>query len=165
MIETDRLRLEPLSRAHLEPWTRFMASAEAKALTHRPEPLDDVDQAARVLDAFAAGAEMYAACVRESRAVAGFTGFVPRTMEWGDELELGWLYLPEHWGRGYATEAALGLRPLKAGRVVSFIRTDNPASENVARKIGATRERVFEWHGYETGCWVSQLDAEPRSIP
>jgi RimJ/RimL family protein N-acetyltransferase len=76
-------------------------------------------------------------------------------MDWGDETELGWLYLPEHWGRGYATEAARALRPRREGRVVSFIRTDNQASENVARKIGATRERVFDWHGFETGCWVS----------
>jgi RimJ/RimL family protein N-acetyltransferase len=162
MIETERLRLEPLSRNHLEPWTRFMASAEAKAGTHRPEPLDDPERAADVLDAFATNAEMYAAVVRESGTVAGFTGYVPRTMDWGDELELGWLYLPEHWGFGYATEAARALRPLKHGRVVSFIRTDNPASENVARKIGATRERVFDWFGYETGCWVSHIGDDER---
>jgi RimJ/RimL family protein N-acetyltransferase len=91
----------------------------------------------------------------ETGEVAGFTGYVPRAMDWGDEIELGWLYLPEHWGRGFATEAAKALRPLRDGRIVSFIRTDNQASENAARKLGATRERIFEWHGFETGCWVS----------
>lgn len=154
MIETERLLLEPLSRAHLDPWVRFMADPDAKSGTHSPEPLDDPARAAQVLDAFAANGEMYAAVVRETGEVAGFTGFVPRTMDCGDEIELGWLYLPEFWGRGYATEAASALRPRREGRIVSFIRTDNPASENVARKLGATRERVFEWHRFETGCWV-----------
>ena len=98
---------------------------------------------------------MYTLIVRESGDTAGFVGFVPRTMEWGDELELGWMLLPDHRGRGYATEAAQALRATKDRRIISLIRTDNPASEAVARRIGATRERVFEYWGYETGVWVS----------
>ena len=75
-------------------------------------------------------------------------GFTP-------EVELGWMLLPEHRGVGYATEAALALRPLEGTRVISLIRTDNPASEAVARRLGATQERVLEYWGYETGVWVS----------
>jgi hypothetical protein len=53
-----------------------------EAGTHSPEPLHDRVRAAHVLDAFAARGEMYAARVRENRTVAGFTGFVPRSMDW-----------------------------------------------------------------------------------
>ena len=70
--------------------------------------------------------------------------------------ELGWHLAPEHRGRGYATEAALALRPLKGERVISLIRSDNAASQAVARRLGATRERVLDdYWGYETGVWVS----------
>lgn len=155
MIETDRLTLRPLSREDLDVWTRFMMDGDARAGLHTPEPASDAAQAEAALGRFVEVAEMYTLIVRESGAAAGFVGFVPRTMDWGDELELGWMLMPDERGKGYATEAASALRPLKPGRVISLIREDNAASQNVARRIGAERERVFEYWGYQTGVWVS----------
>ena len=155
MIETERLTLRPLSRDDLVPWTVFMMDGDARAGLHTPEP-STREEAEAALDRFVEVAEMYALIVRETGDTAGFVGFVPRTMEWGDELELGWMLMPAHRGRGYATEAALALRPLKGERVISLIRTDNAASQAVARRLGATRERVLDdYWGYETGVWVS----------
>lgn len=155
MIETARLRLEPLSRVHLDPWTRFMMDGDARAGLHTPDPATSEEQAAAGLDAFMKVATMYALVVRASIEVAGFAGFVPRQMEWGDEVELGWMLLPNYRGLGYATEAALALRPLEGDRVISLIRSDNPASQAVARRLGAKRERLIDYWGYETGVWVS----------
>ena len=163
MIETERLVLEPLSREHVEPWTRFMLDGDARAGLHTPEPSASAEEAAAGLDRFADVAEMYALRIRATGEVAGFSGFVPRTLDWGDELELGWMLLPGARGRGYATEAALVLRATRAGRVISLIREDNPASQAVARRLGATRERVFEYWGYETGVWVSHREPGLRS--
>jgi RimJ/RimL family protein N-acetyltransferase len=70
----------------------------------------------------------------------------------------------DHRRRGYASEAAIALRASKPGRIISLIREDNPASQAVARKIGAERERVFEYWGYETGVWVSHRGDDGRSI-
>ena len=61
-------------------------------------------------------------------------------------VELGWLVFREHWGRGYATEAALALRDwgmAKGGltRLISLIRYGNDRSVRVAEKIGETYER------------------------
>jgi RimJ/RimL family protein N-acetyltransferase len=164
VIETERLILEPLSREHLESWTRFMLDGDARAGLHTPEPSASAEEAAAGLDRFAEVAQMYALRVRESGEVAGFAGFVPRTLEWGDEVELGWMLLPAYRGHGYATEAALGLRPLEGERVVSLIREDNPASQAVARRLGAGRERVVDYWGYETGVWVSHRRPDERSI-
>jgi RimJ/RimL family protein N-acetyltransferase len=154
-IQTARLRLEALSRTHLEPWVRFMMDGDARAGLHTPDPAESEAHAAAGLDRFIDVARMYALVVRETDEVAGFVGFVPRTMEWGEELELGWMLLPEHRGLGYATEAAAALRPLEGERVISLIRSDNPASQAVARRLGAKRERVIEYWSYETGVWVS----------
>jgi RimJ/RimL family protein N-acetyltransferase len=156
MIETGRLLLQPLSRDDLEPWTRFMMDGDARAGLHTPEPATDPAQAEAGLDRFVDAAEMYTIVVRETGEVAGWAGFVPRAMDWGDEVELGWMLLPEHRRRGYAKEAAGALRATKpTQRIISLIRTDNPASESVARSLGAECERVFEYWSYETGVWVS----------
>jgi [ribosomal protein S5]-alanine N-acetyltransferase len=162
VIETERLILEPLSRDHLEPWTRFMLDGDARAGLHTPEPSASAAEAAAGLDRFADVAEMYALRVRASREIAGFVGFVPRTLDWGDELELGWMLLPAYRGYGYATEAALALRPLKGPRIISLIREDNRASQAVARRLGAERERVLDYWGYATGVWVSQREPPAR---
>ena len=154
MIETERLTLRPLSRDDVEPWTRFMTDGDARAGLHTPDPVG-ADDAAAALDRFVDGAEMYTLVVRESGETAGFVGFIPRTMDWGEELELGWMLLPAYRGRGYATEAARALQAGKDRRIISLIRSDNPASQSVARRIGAECERVFEYWGYETGVWVS----------
>lgn len=165
MIETERLILEPLSREHLEPWTRFMLDGDARAGLHTPEPAAGPEEAAAGLDRFTEVAEMYALRVRESGEVAGFSGFIPRTLDWGEEVELGWMLLPAHRGCGYATEAARAIRATRAGRVISLIREDNTASQAVARRIGAERERVFDYWGYETGVWVSHRGPDARSTP
>jgi RimJ/RimL family protein N-acetyltransferase len=62
------------------------------------------------------------------------------------EVELGWMVVREHWGHGYATEAALALRDWGIAergltRLISLIRHGNDRSVRVAEKIGETYER------------------------
>src|SRR5438105_401177 len=70
-----------------------------------------------------------------------------------DEMELGYGFVPEAWGRGIATELAresvrvafdvLGFRDL-----VCFTLPHNLASRRVMEKAGFTFEREGEWAGY-----------------
>jgi RimJ/RimL family protein N-acetyltransferase len=58
------------------------------------------------------------------------------------QLELGWALIREHWGRGYATEAAAAIRDCAHerrpnDRLVSLITPDNVRSERVAERLGA----------------------------
>jgi RimJ/RimL family protein N-acetyltransferase len=62
------------------------------------------------------------------------------------ETELGWKLGREHWGSGYATEAAAacrdwGLGELGLTRIISLIALENTASVRVAEKIGESFER------------------------
>jgi len=57
-------------------------------------------------------------------------------------IELGWMLAREHWGNGYATEAASALRDyafrdLKVERLISLIMHGNDASVKVAERLGA----------------------------
>jgi len=98
---------------------------------------------------------MYAARLRDHGDTVGFVGYAPRRLEWGDELELGWLLLPQFHGRGLATEAAVAVRRLVPGRVIALIRVENEASKNVARKVGMTLEREIEFAGFRTEVFAS----------
>lgn len=56
--------------------------------------------------------------------------------------ELGWALIQEHWGRGYATEAAAAIRDWAwecrhIDRLVSLIAPDNVRSQRVAERLGA----------------------------
>jgi RimJ/RimL family protein N-acetyltransferase len=56
--------------------------------------------------------------------------------------ELGWALLREHWGHGYATEAAQAARDWARGRgierLVSVIAPANVRSQRVAERLGCT---------------------------
>jgi len=58
-----------------------------------------------------------------------------------DDLEIGWRLLPEHWRRGYATEAAMAIvrwsfDHLAKARVLAFVEPRNSASLGVAKRVG-----------------------------
>ena len=93
---------------------------------------------------------------REDGLVLGRAGFVrwdPETWQiGGSETELGWLLAREHWGRGYASEAALALRDWALGdrglaRIISLIQHENVRSFRVAEKLGERYERDVEVRG------------------
>jgi RimJ/RimL family protein N-acetyltransferase len=71
------------------------------------------------------------------------------------ELELGWTLAREHWGRGYATEAAAAARAwADRGRVISLINPENVRSQRVAEKLGARPEERVETPGGPADVWV-----------
>lgn len=93
---------------------------------------------------------------RDDGLVVGRAGFLlwdPETWEVpGDETELGWLLAREHWGQGYATEAAIALRDWAFAergltRLISLVNPENLASIRVAERIGERHERDIEIHG------------------
>lgn len=94
---------------------------------------------------------------------AGFLQWDPETWEiGGSETEIGWLLGQEHWGRGYATEAALALRDWAfeergLSRLISLIQHGNLRSVRVAEKIGERYEGDVEVRGKPS--WLYSLEA------
>ncbi len=78
------------------------------------------------------------------------------------EAELGYLFLPEAWGSGYAAEACEATLGWFAGRlpgepVVLCTQTANERSMRLAAKLGFTEVERFEEYGAEQwfGVWSS----------
>ena len=58
------------------------------------------------------------------------------------DVEIGWQLAPEHWGKGYASEAARGLIERAFGldidEVFALVRPNNTRGEATARRLGMT---------------------------
>jgi RimJ/RimL family protein N-acetyltransferase len=152
VIETERLILRGWTLADAEPFARFYGD-EASRFVGGPV---DAAEAWRLMAAEAGhwvlrGYGMWAVEEKGGSRFAGLCGL----WEPGDwpELEIGWIFLPEHHGKGFATEAARRVRDyaygeMKRQTLVSYIHPDNAPSKRVARRLGAYCEETIELHGH-----------------
>lgn len=85
--------------------------------------------------------DLWTVTERQSGAVVGHCGLLPKAVEGRDEGELNYVIAAAYWGRGYATEAACAIKyyalnSLGIARLVALIHPENTASERVALKLG-----------------------------
>jgi ribosomal-protein-alanine N-acetyltransferase len=78
------------------------------------------------------------------------------------EAEIGYELAPEHWGRGYATEAAramlgFGFAELALHRVHANCIAENVASARVLEKLGMRREGQLRENAWMKGRWWDTL--------
>jgi ribosomal-protein-alanine N-acetyltransferase len=74
-------------------------------------------------------------------------------------MNLVYRFVPEVWGRGFATEAAAAavswaLALMPAETVVARIRPDNRLSQNVALKVGLQRDAAMDCKGEDGIDWA-----------
>ncbi|WP_309241979.1 GNAT family N-acetyltransferase [Brevibacillus daliensis] len=84
--------------------------------------------------------------LKENGAYVGQCGIVPQIVNEQQEMEVGYLFVREFWGRGLATEAArasrdFGFTKLGLPRLISMIYKPNLPSIKVAERIGMTFEK------------------------
>jgi RimJ/RimL family protein N-acetyltransferase len=79
--------------------------------------------------------------------------------------ELGWAVASEHWGHGYATEAAGAVRAWAAvPRLISLIAPANVRSIRVAEKLGCTRtDQVAVIGGVACAVWLHPPSSRPSA--
>ena len=149
ILDTERLSLRWLTpddatfirRLVNEPsWLRFIGDRGVR----------DDDDARRYLEKgplalyAAMGFGLYLVETREGGRPMGLCGFVKRDTL--PDVDLGFAFLPEFWGQGYACEAAaatmaFGRRALALSRVVAIVAPDNTASIRLLERVGFRFER------------------------
>jgi RimJ/RimL family protein N-acetyltransferase len=154
-IPTARLRLRQWRDDDLDGFARL--NADPRVMEHFPAQLARAasdDLAARLRAEIAErGWGFWAVELLEGEGgFIGFTGLrVPLArLPFGDCVEIGWRFAAQHWGKGYASEAAraalgYGFDTLGLAEIVSFTALPNLRSQAVMRRIGMRhRGEVFE---------------------
>lgn len=173
-LTTARLRLEPLTDAHLPGLHAMNREPEVmRYITGKPETLEETRASiARVQARWAEwGYSWWALIEATSGDVVGAGCIQHLGRERANPLEIGWRLHPEHWGRGYAIEAArrmaaFALGELNAPLLLAIRDPANTASGRVMDKLGM-RQRAAQERWYDMECTVHEITraewlAQPR---
>ena len=98
------------------------------------------------------GVGLWAMVLKSSRDLIGDCGIIRQEVEQESLYEIGYHLRRDHWGQGYATEAATACRDwgfarLKCERMISLIRPENIPSQRVAERNGMTLWKQIDWRG------------------
>jgi RimJ/RimL family protein N-acetyltransferase len=109
----------------------------------------------------ARGHSIYLVELKSSGAPIGMAGIIKRDTL--DDVDLGYAYLPAHFGRGYASEAARALlvharQVLGLRRLLAITSLDNAASHALLLKIGMQCQGVVKLTADDTGTRLYSCD-------
>jgi RimJ/RimL family protein N-acetyltransferase len=98
----------------------------------------------------------------EESATGALVGHVSLTVEPHRQGEIGFIFHPDHQGRGYATEAGRAVLGIAFGayglhRVFGRLEARNAASARVLEKLGMRREAHLVENEWVKGEWQSEL--------
>lgn len=154
-IRTERLLLRPIAREDLDAYAAIYADPEVVRFvggetSTREETREwlETSIARNELE----GWDRRSVLLANDPVVIGRCGIAVWEIQGRLEHEIGYLLAREHWGKGYATEAATAIRDRGLGelglpRLIALIDHRNEASKRVARKLGLSYERDVEFHG------------------
>jgi len=151
VLETRRLVLRQPTLADVKAIARLVNDRRiAENLRRVPHPYLPDDAIAFITEAARLGTDT-AFLIEHAGTPVGMAGLEHRTES---EPELGYWFGVDHWGMGFATEAARAVidyafENLCVSRMVASARVVNPASRNVLEKCG------FQWTGVELHRFVA----------
>jgi len=158
ILETERLRLEPLVASDADHLFPIMGDPEVMAYWDVPE-VDDPDLVAQIVasqvDAMANGRGIYWAM----RTLAGreFVGScdLSEIDRWNRRAEVGFMLGREAWGQGYALEAMQTVIAFAAGaglrKLAARTHLGNRRSEALLQKLGFEEEGLLRGHILKDG--------------
>lgn len=153
-VETERLLLRPFREDDLDAYTAVLRAAPVRRALHLPDTIGRREawgQMAMWLGMWQLRhCGQWALEEKSTGVLVGRAGLHrPEIADWPG-LEVGWTLHPDHWGRGYATEAGRAavdwaFTHHRVDELVSVILPENRASQAVARRLGFTlaEERVL----------------------
>lgn len=165
-LMTERLVFRRLVLPDVEWWMEYINSAEAiRFMPFKPGNRADCEMMVRrSLDRYVQdGSGLNAILLRDGEVPVGQCGLLTQEVDGVAELEVGYHLLPSHWGKGYASEAAIACKrhALENGlapSVISLIDPSNQRSQAVARRNGMVREKLTTYRGVPAHVWRTRVD-------
>jgi RimJ/RimL family protein N-acetyltransferase len=167
-VQTERLLIRPLTSDDVDALHSYRSIPEVcRYVPFEPMTKDEITErigrqwANRELtdegQFFILGVE-----ARDSAALVGdvFLSWASREHATG---EIGWVFHPDHGGRGYATEAArellrLGFDGIGLHRMMARLDERNDASARLCRRLGMREEARLVENEWFKGEWTNELD-------
>lgn len=103
------------------------------------------------------GFGLWHVALKSSGEAIGMCGLIKRDVL--EDVDVGFAYLPQFSGQGYATEAAAaalrhGYTQLGLKRIVAITAPDNVASQNVLKKIGLRHTQTIRLPAYKDDSYL-----------
>ncbi|GGV87241.1 acetyltransferase [Streptomyces gelaticus] len=165
-LKTDRLVLRLFAENDLDDMYAYQGLPEVARYLYRP-PRDRA-RCAEVIGRIGQGTHWkedgdsltLAVCRHDTPGVIGEV-MVSLSSAYAGQAEIGWVFHPDHGGRGYATEAALALRDLafqqlSVHRLFARIDADNTASVRICERLSMRREAHLIENDRDDRGWGSE---------
>jgi len=146
IVETERLIIRLLAEEDVPALALLWTDEHVTGFMGGPRDFEQVSTSLRDdLNSPVRRLELWPVVERRAGTKIGHCGLLPKKVDGCDAVELVYVIAADHWGRGYAMEAAAAIRDyafqeLGFERLVSLIDPSNAASERVAVKIGMSFE-------------------------
>lgn len=169
-LETDRLIMRPFEMEDADEL--FLLDSNPEVMKYLGKKLHSkVEESKSIIQMIQKqysdlGIGRYAVIEKESSRLIGWSGLKlveETTNGYNSFYDLGYRYLPEFWGKGYATEAAKawlthGFNDMGIDVIYANIFHLNKASDAVLRKVGFVKtDEFYEDDGL---CWWYELKKE-----
>jgi RimJ/RimL family protein N-acetyltransferase len=161
LIETDRLLLKEITLHEKEELFQLHSNPDVQKYTGDPlvESIEEMERAiqTRIKDYKKYGYGRWATFLKNGKQFIGWAGlaYLPEF----DEIDLGYRFLPEYWGAGFATEASrailtYGFDKLGLRKIIAIALKENKASIRVMEKIGMEFDKFAPYEpGGEDVAW------------
>ncbi|WP_326984739.1 GNAT family N-acetyltransferase [Chryseobacterium sp. MYb264] len=173
-LETERLILRKLEETDVE--RMFLLDSNPDVMKYiGVAPLSEPNQSKEVIEIIQkqyleTGLGRLAVIEKSTGLLIGWSGLKLLTQEtngYKNVYELGYRFLPESWGKGFATEAAqaaleYGFQELKANTIYAYAHCENEASHHILTKLGF--EKTGEFEEPDGICFWYELTQEKYSI-
>lgn len=142
LLESNRLQIRKFIQEDVNAVHTYTSSP--LVMKYIPEGVMTLEETNNfVLENRGDGAEKYAVILKEDHQLIGHIAFFKY---FGDHTyEIGWVFNPDYYNRGFATEAArtilnYGFSELKLHRIIATCQPENIPSHRIMEKIGMRRE-------------------------
>ncbi len=171
-IITERLMLRKLIPNDLDDMFLLDSNPEVVKYVGVP-PISHKEESAKMINNILNqyknnGTGRLAVIEKESNRFIGWSGIKLITYEingFKNIYELGYRFLPEFWGKGYATESAqasldLGFNQLNADKIYAYAYVENQTSNYILTKLGFENKGAFIDNG--DNCYWYELEKNNR---
>ncbi len=134
----------------------FALNSNPQVMRHTGEPmLQSISKAREALENYpdfdTIGYGRWGSYLKTTNTLVGFCGL--KYLSDLDCVDVGFRFLPEYWGRGFATQACkasidFGFDTIGLQRIIALVLPDNPASARVLEKCGMKNTGIIEYDEY-----------------